>query len=65
MDLTNAAERLSLEFEGTFSPETVAEVLHDSALQWLDAPGQTHVPNSRNGSPARDSGLWPRPEARS
>ncbi len=44
MDLTMAVERLSAEFEGVFSPETVAEVLQDSALPWLDAPVQTHVP---------------------
>lgn len=44
MDPTSATERLSAEFEGIFSPESVAEVLHHSALAWEDAPVQTHVP---------------------
>jgi protein-tyrosine-phosphatase len=44
MDLTNGAVRLSAEFEGIFSPETVSEVLYDSASRWEDAPIQSHVP---------------------
>lgn len=43
MDLTNAADRLTAEFEGIFSPETVSEILHDSALRWENAPVQAHV----------------------
>jgi arsenate reductase len=41
--LEHAAERLTREFTGVFSPETVEEVLHDSALRWEEAPVQAHV----------------------
>ena len=41
--LLQPAERLTEEFEGIFSPQTVIEVLHDSALRWADAPVQAHV----------------------
>jgi arsenate reductase (thioredoxin) len=44
MDLTGAGRRLAAEFAGIFSPETVEEVLHDSAFRWIDAPIQVHVP---------------------
>ncbi len=43
MDLTNVADWLTVEFEGIFSPETVSEIPHDSALRWGHAPVQTHV----------------------
>jgi arsenate reductase (thioredoxin) len=42
--LEHAADRLHAEFVGIFSPETVEEVLHDSALRWKDAPVRAHVP---------------------
>jgi arsenate reductase len=44
MELTSAERRLAEEFAGVFSPETVEEVLRDSALRWKDAPIQVHVP---------------------
>jgi arsenate reductase len=44
MELTGAGRRLAAEFAGIFSPETVEEVLHDSAFRWIDAPIQVHVP---------------------
>lgn len=44
MELGHAGDRLKDEFAGIFSPETVEEVLHDSALRWRDAPIQAHVP---------------------
>ncbi|MCD6020406.1 MAG: arsenate reductase ArsC [Actinomycetia bacterium] len=44
MELTGAGKRLAAEFAGIFSAETVEEVLHDSALRWMDAPIQVHVP---------------------
>jgi arsenate reductase len=44
MELTSAGRRLAEEFAGIFSPETVEEVLRDSALRWGDAPIQAHVP---------------------
>jgi arsenate reductase len=44
MELTGAERRLAAEFAGIFSPETVEEVLQDSALRWKDAPIQVHVP---------------------
>jgi arsenate reductase len=44
MELTSAKRRLAEEFAGVFSPETVEEVLRDSALRWKDAPIQVHVP---------------------
>ena len=44
MELGHAGDRLKDEFTGIFSPETVEEVLHDSALRWRDAPIQAHVP---------------------
>ncbi len=43
MEGTNAVRRLSVEFEGVFSPETVSDVLLDSASRWRDAPVQSHV----------------------
>lgn len=42
--MTGAGRRLAAEFAGIFSPETVEEVLHDSAFRWVDAPIQVHVP---------------------
>lgn len=44
MELGHAGDHLKDEFAGIFSPETVEEVLHDSALRWRDAPIQAHVP---------------------
>jgi protein-tyrosine-phosphatase len=44
MELAGADRRLTEEFAGIFSPETVEEVLHDSVLRWRDAPIQTYVP---------------------
>ena len=44
MELTGAQQRLVVEFEGVFSPETVAETVQDSAARWADAPIQAHVP---------------------
>jgi protein-tyrosine-phosphatase len=44
MELTSAERRLAEEFAGVLSPETVEEVLRDSALRWKDAPIQVHVP---------------------
>ena len=44
MELTGAQQRLVVEFEGVFSPETVAETVKDSAARWADAPIQAHVP---------------------
>ena len=45
MDLTNARGRLTEQFAGVFSPETVAECLRDSALR-LQAGARidAHVP---------------------
>ena len=43
MTLTSATERLTHEFNGVFSPETVAEVMQDSASRWAAAPIQAHV----------------------
>lgn len=43
MEDTNAVRRLSVEFEGVFSPETVSDVLLDSAARWRDAPVRSHV----------------------
>jgi arsenate reductase (thioredoxin) len=43
VDLTGARDRLASEFAGIFSPETVDDVLRDSASRWADAPVQTHV----------------------
>lgn len=44
MEFGHAGDHLKDEFAGIFSPETVEEVLHDSALRWRDAPIQAHVP---------------------
>jgi arsenate reductase (thioredoxin) len=44
MELKGAQERLVTEFSGIFSPETVIEVVQDSASRWTDAPIQSHVP---------------------
>lgn len=44
MELAGAQQRLVVEFEGVFSPETVAETVRDSAARWADAPIQAHVP---------------------
>lgn len=44
MELGHASDRLRDEFAGIFSPETVEEVLSDSALRWRKAPIQTRVP---------------------
>jgi hypothetical protein len=44
MELGHASDRLRDEFAGIFSPETVEEVLQDSALRWKEAPIQAHVP---------------------
>jgi arsenate reductase (thioredoxin) len=44
MELTGAQQRLVVEFEGVFSPETVVETVQDSAARWADAPIQAHVP---------------------
>lgn len=44
MELELAQERLTQEFAGIFSPETVAEAVHDSASRWADASIQAHVP---------------------
>lgn len=44
MELAGAQQRLVVEFEGVFSPETVAETIQDSAARWADAPIQAHVP---------------------
>jgi arsenate reductase (thioredoxin) len=44
VELAGAEQRLSDEFAGVFSPETVAETLRDSAERWVDAPIQAHVP---------------------
>ena len=44
MELTSAKDRLLQEFQGVFSPETVAEIVDDSANRWKDAPVQAHVP---------------------
>ena len=44
MELGSAGDRLKAEFAGVFSPETVEEVLRDSALRWKEAPIQAHVP---------------------
>jgi hypothetical protein len=41
--LDDATGRLSAEFEGIFSPETISEVLQDSKRRWADAPVQAHV----------------------
>jgi protein-tyrosine-phosphatase len=44
MELGHAGDRLKADFAGIFSPETVEQVLQDSALRWADAPIQAHVP---------------------
>ena len=44
VELGHATDRLLGEFAGIFSPETVEQVLTDSALRWKDAPIQAHVP---------------------
>jgi protein-tyrosine-phosphatase len=44
VDLENASGRLTVEFTGVFSPETVGECLQDSANQLGDARIQTYVP---------------------
>jgi hypothetical protein len=43
LHLGQALDRLRGEFEKIFSPETVGEVLQDSASRWKDAPVQAHV----------------------
>ena len=42
--LEHAVARLTDEFEGVFSAETVAEVVDDSARRWAEAPIQSHIP---------------------
>jgi arsenate reductase len=44
MEFTGAQQRLVVEFEGVFSPETVAETVRDSPARWADAPIRAHVP---------------------
>jgi arsenate reductase len=45
MELTPARKRLTYEFEGIFSPETVAEVPQETARQWAFSPSRTPVSN--------------------
>jgi protein-tyrosine-phosphatase len=42
--IQHAVERLSGEFRGIFSPETVARCMDDSVTRWSDATVQTFVP---------------------
>src|SRR6266542_3450022 len=42
--LSGAAERLSQEFAGIFSPQTVAQCLEDSLPRWRDARTTTFLP---------------------
>ena len=44
MELTDQERRLIAEFEGVFSPETVAKAVRDSSTRLADAPIQAHVP---------------------
>jgi arsenate reductase (thioredoxin) len=44
MELTDQERRLIAEFEGVFSPETVAKAVRDSATRLANAPIQAHVP---------------------
>ncbi len=44
MDLSREQQRLVEEFSGVFSPETIVEVLKDSADKWVDAPVGAYVP---------------------
>ena len=43
-ELADRERRLIAEFEGVFSPETVAKAIRDSAMRFAGAPIQAHVP---------------------